>query len=363
MCGLRKRILQCVNKNQTAISYDCTLVIKGIAILMMVFHHCFAFPSGYIEIPEYLTNDYLEAVAKSAKLCVCIFAFLTGWTYYRHEDKSVKYSTKKIISFLANYWITIIPIILFANFFCDYKYSIKLLGEFIPIFHHPLMKYAWYAWFYILMLSVFPIFNLIESKKQSIWRHIFFVIILTSILLFSNFIPGCSSFFSWFPCAIVGYFFGKFSILEWCIERISFKPAICIMLACFLLLASLYLTYIAVWFQPTKDLYLIKILRFFAAPPFILGILILHNIFNTIHKRTIIQLLGFHSMNIWFIHCIFHSSVTMRVVQPIVYFWDNPAWIFCITITTSLAISAIIQPMQQYINKQVLPQLFSLLKL
>lgn len=330
---------------------------------MMLFHHCFAFPSFYIEPPEYLTNDSFEAISKSAKICVYIFAFLTGWTYYHHVDKSIKYSAKKIIIFLTNYWVVIIPIMTFDILFCDYKCSIKSLGEFIPIFHHPIMRHAWYAWFYILMISAFPIFNIIESKKQSASRHLFFVIFLITLLLFSNFVPGCSSFPKWFPCAIVGYFFGKFSILEWCIGRISVKPITNFILAFILFIFSLWLTYITVCYHLPKELFIVKSLRFFAAPMFILGIIILSRLFNTAYKHNIFQLLGNHSMNIWFIHCIFHSCISMHVVQPVVYFWQNPVWIFSITITTSLAISAIIKPLQQYITQHFLPQLFALLKL
>ena len=59
-----------------------TLKLKGIAIIMMLFHHCFLGPERYeghvvsfYPFPEPLINK----IALSMKLCVCIFVFLSAY--------------------------------------------------------------------------------------------------------------------------------------------------------------------------------------------------------------------------------------------------------------------------------------------
>lgn len=344
-----------MSNRQAAITYDCAAAIKGIALLLMVFHHCFGFPQWYVETPYYLDYKHIHIFAHSAKICVPVFAFLTGWTYYHHNDKSIKYSVRKILIFLLNYWLIAIPISIFAVTFCGYRYTFSSLGELLPVFSHPLMRHTWYVWFYILMMSVFPLFRLLETRKN-MWRNrILFVILLGGIMLLSHRTKELLYLWEWYPSALSGYFIAKFRIFESFRFRICLKPIIFIIAVIFITSAIYIFRYMGVFADQSTG--------YLSAPLFISGILLLRHINITNPFWSSLQFIGVHSMNIWFIHCIFFSSITRHVVQPIAYFWDNPVWIFCITVGFSLAISMIAQPAQRYLSKKLLPPIFSALHL
>lgn len=154
-----------------------------------------------------------------------IFAFLTGWTYYHHKDKSICYSIKKISIFLVDYWIAVIPICIFAYFCCGYSFSSGVLGEFFPINKHPLMIFAWYVWFNILMMLIFPLFSLIENQKHRVLSYTLFSLLIGCVFLFSYSMENLHMTYicSVFPCAMCGYFVAKFNVFEFFMRKTKHK--------------------------------------------------------------------------------------------------------------------------------------------
>ena len=70
-------------KNRGFISRQDGLIIKGIALIMMFFHHFFTFPETYTNVISYgeWENIFLF-LQQPFKLCVGMFAFLTGYFYF-----------------------------------------------------------------------------------------------------------------------------------------------------------------------------------------------------------------------------------------------------------------------------------------
>lgn len=347
-----------VNIRDKAISYEGALIIKAIGVLLMVFHHCFAFPEWHIAPPVYGGNAYkLVILARAVKICVPVFAFLTGWTYFHHADKSVRYSAKKILTLLCDYWIIVIPISIFAVLFCQYQYSIDSLGELFPFLPHPLMLFAWYVWFYVLMMAVFPIFGLLESPQKKPWKYLAFIILLGGVMIGAKNAPsGWNELWYWYPSAISGYFIAKFRILELVTSRIKSKIS-ALILGPILIAAALYIN---LYYGKT---FLNQHTGFVSAPLFIIGVLLLHTLFPTKKLWGPLVYIGGYAMNIWFIHGIFYSPITKSVVQSAAFFRNTPVWIFGATFFISLILSILMRPIQQYVSKQLLPHLFSILKL
>lgn len=78
------------------IERNTTDIIKGIALILMFFHHFFTFPDAWIDsVSNIYTDNYFEIFQNGTNLCVSIFAFLTGFFYYYNNNKTVKYSIKK----------------------------------------------------------------------------------------------------------------------------------------------------------------------------------------------------------------------------------------------------------------------------
>jgi len=63
------------------ISLEETLVLKGFAILAMVFHHLFLDTSVYGEW-LFLLNPFIAGLAIVCKVCLPIFLFLSGYGFY-----------------------------------------------------------------------------------------------------------------------------------------------------------------------------------------------------------------------------------------------------------------------------------------
>ena len=81
-----------------------TKAVKGVAVVLMLFHHLVGFPerfpvgfAGFRSIWQVLVDSgYLEQLAYAAKFCVAIFFFLGGYGLYIRLSKGT-FSVKKAI--------------------------------------------------------------------------------------------------------------------------------------------------------------------------------------------------------------------------------------------------------------------------
>ena len=68
-------------------SKETTNIIKGVAIILMFFHHFWGFPNWIL--PEYGGSAYenLSFLRFPLKICVLIFCSLSGYFYYFSRKK------------------------------------------------------------------------------------------------------------------------------------------------------------------------------------------------------------------------------------------------------------------------------------
>ena len=103
--------------------------LQAIAVLMMIFHHTFGFPQrllegvSYIGIPVGGGNSEVF-IGQMCKICVSIFAFITGYAFARKKQWTWGYIVRKIMAIVILYWIALIVFIL-CNFFDVNTYSFK----------------------------------------------------------------------------------------------------------------------------------------------------------------------------------------------------------------------------------------------
>lgn len=338
-------------QENTAISFNDGLIIKALAIIMMVCHHSFGFKAYYVNPPAYLDAALVYPLAHCLKMCVPIFAFLTGWTYCRHQDKSFAYSAKKIVTLLLDYWMVVLPISLFAFAFCGYSYSGIFVWELIPACPRQLMIHTWYIWFYILMMLVFPIFSLLENQRNYMWSLPLFTILMVGIMISANNVPLLHDLWLWFPGAISGYVTARLRLLEFCQSLL--KPGILSVFAALLpMSASFYICRYHGILLDTNSGYLV-------APLFVLSVLWAAPLFHIRPLRQLLKIFGKYSMNIWFFHCLFFGSGTRVTVQKALFISDNPLWIFGCVFLTSLALSVLITPLQKRVRQALLVPLWA----
>lgn len=69
-----------------------TLVIKGIALVLMFIHHFFTFPDWWIDGIDYPNIQKMSTyLCWPLKICVPIFCFITGYVYVFNKRKNFKY--------------------------------------------------------------------------------------------------------------------------------------------------------------------------------------------------------------------------------------------------------------------------------
>ena len=315
-----------------------TACLKGIAILMMVFHHCFAFPQWYKIPVSFGDSDFLITLGEYGSCCIFIFAIITGYAYALHEDKSLLYSCKKITSFLFSYLFIVVIIYIFAYIITGYIPTPQsFLAEFSRGKGTKLMIHGWYVLFHVAALFLLPWYARLESATN-IRRSCVILAIIVTIILFSPVSELRIEYM--FPALILGYILARdtkiLKILSKHSENRLFRYAIAVV-------AALLSYKILVYFRHVESM------RYFALLSPILVIICykyLLPLILTLKLNILLSFLGKHSMNIWFIHCIFTSRITAKPVQEFVYIYDNAAWIYLTTILLSLLASIIVSPLQ-----------------
>jgi len=114
--------------NQNTLSFDKndTAVCKGIAIILLLFHHLCGsatyFSESFLGITDEVVMNTIIDAAQDARVCVWIFAFLSAYglssKYYKHKDK-ITVSTflyKQWFSLMKSFWFVYICVFTFYFF-------------------------------------------------------------------------------------------------------------------------------------------------------------------------------------------------------------------------------------------------------
>lgn len=133
-----------------------TDVLKGVSLIMMFIHHFFTFPSWWVEGVSYPTLAALAPYfSRPFKMCVAVFCFLTGYFYWFHPRKDLRYSLRKSTDVLLSYWL-VYGILAAAGFFAGMRYSPKDVALELFALSLPTMTFCWYVYFYCLVMLLLP---------------------------------------------------------------------------------------------------------------------------------------------------------------------------------------------------------------
>lgn len=165
-------------------------VLKGIAILMMLFHHVFYNPNdGYL---DFRIGDVwcINSLAAVCKLCVAVFVFISGYglmTRYKDVEhiNLWEYYKRRFVKLMFNYWfvwLIFVPIsVLWLGPSLAAQYngthiSIKLILDFLGIvnwINPEIYPYnpAW--WFYGCIIALYIVFPLLHNIVRSNILYVF----------------------------------------------------------------------------------------------------------------------------------------------------------------------------------------------
>ena len=161
---------------------DDSKVLYGLAVLLMIWHHLFKTPGSLecdvITIGSILSLkvNYTMYIAWFGKICVAIYAFISGYAMSiitRNKKNKVSASIKQVKKLYFKYWIVFLGIIVLFSIF-GYK---KITFDKTFLLNLVAVKFDyngawWYVRNYVLMILLFPLLEkfimLLKNKKLTL---------------------------------------------------------------------------------------------------------------------------------------------------------------------------------------------------
>ena len=324
-------------------SKDNTLALKGIAIIMMMFHHCFCtvdrfnkYTVSFFPLNQSLAVD----ISSMFKICVSFFVFVTGYGLvlslkklnekYEWTTKEIsKWIINRLIKMMSGFWI----IVVLAFIICQsinglvgkiYFSKGPILGitqmivEFLglsDLFGTPTICGTWwYMSIAILFVLSVPLFALL-AKKIGYFATLI-ITIATPRILGWDFVN--SSYISFLFPLILGMTFAEKNLMvRFSNFKIGKNIIISKILKFILETGLVILTFFVYKNLPTKIFWEIK----YGIIPMII-ICYLYEFFLDIPLlKNVLQIIGKYSMNIFLIHTFFRVTY----LNKFIYSFEN--WI------------------------------------
>ncbi len=320
-------------------SKDETNIVKGVAIIFMFIYHFFTFPSWIITGSDYPNlSSFANLFQMPLRICIPIFAFLTGYLYFHAKEKTFKYSARKILNIYISYWV-VLAILAIIIFICNIPFNpgIKAtLYEIVGV-RNGIMCFCWYVFFYaISMLLLALIRPLLKTLSGTIIMVIISSICFKAISLYPIGIIGkyyASALGGFFPCILMGAacaqgkFFEKYldPMLAKRFKRkgVSLIALALTSLAVFIVRKKVPSLCLFQLVTPSGNTDLTINLDLIYAPIICYTII---NIFRIIRFKpltTVLTEFGSMSLLMWFIHCVFFNA-SKSYTQPLLYWLYNP---------------------------------------
>ncbi|MBE7011357.1 MAG: acyltransferase [Ruminococcaceae bacterium] len=346
-------------KEKFSFTKDYTAIIKGVAILLMLFHHFFGFPEWYVEGVSYIgipfrVNTAEYVIGQFGHICVAIFAFLTGYgMFFSYKSgNTLKTTLKKLVTFLISYWLILFGVVIPINLALGKTdITLSLILQNMVAYDCSLVTFGWYVRFYIEIMLTLPIFYKLMSKKAYITIPIF--LLLPALINYRlGQVPGTSmlvirlvfftmEYFLWLPCVLVGLCFARYKLFDKIgilFEKLKkYELPVCVIL-------MLILMYLRAYKEDT-----VGVMFSFDVIYVPIFIFLCCRIISVLpgYVKSAFSLLGNHSMNIWFLHSLFFSRTAILMkyafapkISVLIILW---VILLCLPLSTALnSVSALI---------------------
>lgn len=341
-----------------------TMQMKGIAIIILLFHHCFLNAQRWATVPyEKLattkgwgyypisfapfSSHTIQYLASFSKICVAMFVFMTGygmWVSYESQKKKTtmsNYIKKRMVTLMTGFLIIFVVteilaiptgrfIEVYGHDFRSVVYMIidalglaKLLGT--PLF----CLTWWYMSLAIVLIMIFPFVHSIMEKYQ--W-----IVVVASII-----VPRACGFgqstdlFRYLLAYTLGMYFAQHGLLARIKEKFMEQNVVGKLLSLIVSLIGL-----AVIIKCRQNAWIgWKYLDFwdgFAA----MYVIVLSYIY-ILNGKWIVKGLGFlgkHSMNIFLIHSFYRDVFFHKFTYSFYYAWLDYIVLMAISLVTSIVL-------------------------
>ena len=341
-----------------------TMQMKGIAIIILLFHHCFLNAQRWATVPyEKLattkgwgyypisfapfSSHTIQYLASFSKICVAMFVFMTGygmWVSYESQKKKTtmsNYIKKRMVTLMTGFLIIFVVteilaiptgrfVEVYGHDFRSVVYMIidalglaKLLGT--PLF----CLTWWYMSLAIVLIMIFPFVHSIMEKYQ--W-----IVVVASII-----VPRACGFgqstdlFRYLLAYTLGMYFAQHDLLARIKEKFMEQNVAGKLLSLIVSLIGL-----AVIIKCRQNAWIgWKYLDFwdgFAA----MYVIVISYIY-ILNGKWIVKGLGFlgkHSMNIFLIHSFYRDVFFHEFTYSFYYAWLDYIVLMAISLVTSIVL-------------------------
>lgn len=341
-----------------------TMQMKGIAIIILLFHHCFLNAQRWATVPyEKLattkgwgyypisfapfSSHTIQYLASFSKICVAMFVFMTGygmWVSYESQKKKTtmsNYIKKRMVTLMTGFLIIFVVteilaiptgrfIEVYGHDFRSVVYMIidalglaKLLGT--PLF----CLTWWYMSLAIVLIMIFPFVHSIMEKYQ--W-----VVVVASII-----VPRACGFgqstdlFRYLLAYTLGMYFAQHDLLARIKEKFMEQNVVGKLLSLIVSLIGL-----AVIIKCRQNAWIgWKYLDFWDG--FAAMYMIVISYIYILNGKWIVKGLGFlgkHSMNIFLIHSFYRDVFFHKFTYSFYYAWLDYIVLMAISLVTSIVL-------------------------
>lgn len=341
-----------------------TMQMKGIAIIILLFHHCFLNAQRWATVPyEKLattkgwgyypisfapfSSHTIQYLASFSKICVAMFVFMTGygmWVSYESQKKKTtmsNYIKKRMVTLMTGFLIIFVVteilaiptgrfIEVYGHDFRSVVYMIidalglaKLLGT--PLF----CLTWWYMSLAIVLIMIFPFVHSIMEKYQ--W-----IVVVASII-----VPRACGFgqstdlFRYLLAYTLGMYFAQHDLLARIKEKFMEQNVVGKLLSLIVSLIGL-----AVIIKCRQNAWIgWKYLDFWDG--FAAMYVIVNSYIYILNGKWIVKGLGFlgkHSMNIFLIHSFYRDVFFHKFTYSFYYAWLDYIVLMAISLVTSIVL-------------------------
>ena len=341
-----------------------TMQMKGIAIIILLFHHCFLNAQRWATVPyEKLattkgwgyypisfapfSSHTIQYLASFSKICVAMFVFMTGygmWVSYESQKKKTtmsNYIKKRMVTLMTGFLIIFVVteilaiptgrfIEVYGHDFRSVVYMIidalglaKLLGT--PLF----CLTWWYMSLAIVLIMIFPFVHSIMEKYQ--W-----IVVVASII-----VPRACGFgqstdlFRYLLAYTLGMYFAQHDLLARIKEKFMEQNGAGKLLSLIVSLIGL-----AVIIKCRQNAWIgWKYLDFWDG--FAAMYMIVISYIYILNGKWIVKGLGFlgkHSMNIFLIHSFYRDVFFHKFTYSFYYAWLDYIVLMAISLVTSIVL-------------------------
>ncbi len=357
--------------DSSAFSKRQSLCLKGFAIILLMCIHCFGDVkrfAGYEFNFWPIGQDLFVDLAYYCKICVSIFAFISGYGLYlsvRNKADNVidtnKWLVSRIIKTLNGFWfIYIISFVLLLKipdspiekYFTKgiVRGGVYVVLDFLGISHLFTTTTINASWWYmsaaIVFILVMPL--LVKAVNKFGWLLSFVLIVVIPRVLFNGESFGAMGIYTFILPVFLGALFAQYNLFEKINNIKLLKNKALNEIVLFLGLVLAILVSIYVWIRVSYE----KIWEYhYGFAPLLVIIFCNKYLFNgnnfiSRFLCVIFSFLGKHSMNMF----VFHSFIRVNLLNEFVYSFKYPIVTIVVLTLLSLVASIIFELIKKLIR-------------